>query len=224
MVKMQSASYVLWNAVAQHGIIDTSGSASYKGYWGYIHALTKAKLLGTEELFLTALTGNGYVILKWKSEKKVSYWEVFRSTREKSGYVSIAKLNATQNTYRDESVENGKIYFYKVKGEAGNNDVWLGPLKVRVGLNSTIIPYSLYFLPPEVNKGKIIFKFGIPEGKSDVTLKVYKADGRLIGRVFYGKKPGHYRIEWKFDKSKGVYFAVLERGRKKIKHKFVVVK
>jgi hypothetical protein len=61
-------------------------------------------------------SGKGTVTLKWKRDKNVSGYEIYRSTKKNSGYVKIKNISKNKTvSFKDKSLKKGKTYYYKVR-------------------------------------------------------------------------------------------------------------
>lgn len=107
------------------------------GYGTYTKALEKSVLKAPEDL--AAISDQpGQVELSWEKVPKSVGYAVYRSTKQDSGYKSVAALEGIGTVaYIDTNVAAGKTYYYKVaaileyKGETGPGDT-TGPIAVKV--------------------------------------------------------------------------------------------
>ncbi|WP_199615817.1 LamG-like jellyroll fold domain-containing protein [Paenibacillus alkalitolerans] len=72
--------------------------------------------------FVNALAGNGYVGISWKTTSGGQSYTIKRAETEDGPYETIATV-VTGNYYKDTTVQNGKVYYYKV---AAVNDYGAG--------------------------------------------------------------------------------------------------
>ncbi|MBD0384059.1 LamG-like jellyroll fold domain-containing protein [Paenibacillus sedimenti] len=72
--------------------------------------------------FVHALTGNGYVGISWKTTSGGQSYSIKRAETEDGTYETIA-TGLIGNYYKDTTVQNGKVYYYKV---AAVNDYGAG--------------------------------------------------------------------------------------------------
>lgn len=73
--------------------------------------------------FVHALAGNGYVGVTWKTTSGGESYTVKRSESEQGPYAAIA-TDVRGNYYKDTSVQNGKVYYYKVSAVNENGEGW----------------------------------------------------------------------------------------------------
>ena len=70
-----------------------------------------------------ALAGNGYVGVTWKTTSGGESYIVKRSESEQGPYSAIA-TGVRGNYYKDATVINGKVYYYKVSAVNENGEGW----------------------------------------------------------------------------------------------------
>jgi hypothetical protein len=68
---------------------------------------------------LTATPGNGSVDLAWEGVAGVSGYHVYRSPVTGGGYERLTALPQSNSTYTDDSVVNGRLYYYVVTAADG---------------------------------------------------------------------------------------------------------
>ncbi|MDQ0920509.1 putative Ig domain-containing protein [Paenibacillus sp. V4I5] len=73
--------------------------------------------------FANALVGNGYVGISWKTTSGGQSYTIKRSETENGDYVTIA-TGVTGNYFKDLTVQNGKVYYYKVAAVNKNGAGW----------------------------------------------------------------------------------------------------
>ncbi|WP_373228587.1 LamG-like jellyroll fold domain-containing protein [Cohnella sp.] len=73
--------------------------------------------------FVQALAGNGYAGVSWKTTSGGQTYTVKRSETEDGAYEIIAS-GVTGNYYKDTTVQNGKVYYYKVAAVNENGSGW----------------------------------------------------------------------------------------------------
>jgi hypothetical protein len=73
--------------------------------------------------FVNALAGNGYVGVSWKTTSGGQSYTIKRSATENGTYTTIAS-GVTGNYYKDTTVQNGTVYYYKVAAVNGNGAGW----------------------------------------------------------------------------------------------------
>ncbi len=107
------------------------------GYGTYTKALEKCTLAAPEDLAVIS-DQPGQVELSWEKVPKSVGYVVYRSTKQGSGYQSIATLEGIGTvSYIDTNVTAGKTYYYKVaalleyQGETGPGDT-TEPILVQV--------------------------------------------------------------------------------------------
>ncbi|MDQ0877536.1 fibronectin type 3 domain-containing protein [Paenibacillus sp. V4I3] len=67
--------------------------------------------------FVTATAANGKAALSWlHAAGTTGHYDVLRSDDSGATYATIAEVNKNTNHYLDTAVENGKTYYYKVRG------------------------------------------------------------------------------------------------------------
>ena len=67
---------------------------------------------------LTVSKASGSAKLKWSKTGSyaVDKYQIYRSTKETSGFKSVATKAKSVSTYKDTTVKKGKTYYYKVRG------------------------------------------------------------------------------------------------------------
>ncbi|WP_051250654.1 LamG-like jellyroll fold domain-containing protein [Paenibacillus harenae] len=73
--------------------------------------------------FVHALAGNGYAGISWKTTSGGQSYTIKRSETEDGEYETIAS-GVTGNYYKDQTVQNGKVYYYKVAAVNANGTGW----------------------------------------------------------------------------------------------------
>ena len=73
--------------------------------------------------FVQALAGNGYAGISWKTTSGGQSYTVKRSETEDGAYETITS-GVTGNYYKDTTVQNGKVYYYKVAAVGENGAGW----------------------------------------------------------------------------------------------------
>ncbi|MDQ0064070.1 LamG-like jellyroll fold domain-containing protein [Paenibacillus harenae] len=73
--------------------------------------------------FVHALAGNGYVGISWKTTSGGQSYTIKRSEAEDGPYETIA-TGVTGNYYKDTTVQNGNVYYYKVSAVNENGAGW----------------------------------------------------------------------------------------------------
>ncbi|MGM0879911.1 MAG: LamG-like jellyroll fold domain-containing protein [Bacillota bacterium] len=73
--------------------------------------------------FVNALAGNGYVGVSWKTTSGGQSYTIKRSESEEGPYTTVA-TGAKGNYYKDTTVQNGKVYYYKVAAVNDNGAGW----------------------------------------------------------------------------------------------------
>ncbi|MDY7223284.1 LamG-like jellyroll fold domain-containing protein [Halalkalibacterium halodurans] len=73
--------------------------------------------------FVNALAGNGYVGISWKTTSGGQSYTIKRSEAEDGSYEIIAE-GVTGNYYKDTTVQNGNVYYYKVAAVNENGAGW----------------------------------------------------------------------------------------------------
>ncbi|QYR20363.1 LamG domain-containing protein [Paenibacillus sp. sptzw28] len=68
--------------------------------------------------FASALAGNGYAGITWKTTAGAQSYTITRSETENGKYAVIA-TGVKGNYYKDSTVQNGKVYYYKVSAVNG---------------------------------------------------------------------------------------------------------
>ncbi|XEC95849.1 LamG-like jellyroll fold domain-containing protein [Paenibacillus tarimensis] len=84
--------------------------------------------------FVNALAGNGYVGISWKTTSGGQSYTIKRAEAEDGPYETIA-TGVTGNYYKDTTVQNGKVYYYKV---AAVNENGAGPDSYRAKADLTV--------------------------------------------------------------------------------------
>ncbi|WP_051250631.1 LamG-like jellyroll fold domain-containing protein [Paenibacillus harenae] len=84
--------------------------------------------------FASALAGNGYAGITWKTTAGAQTYNITRSETENGKYGVIA-TGVTGNYYKDSTVQNGKAYYYKVSGV---NGVGAGDESYRAKVDPTV--------------------------------------------------------------------------------------
>ena len=70
----------------------------------------------------TVTTKNKSVYLRWKKQKYANGYEIYRSTKKKSGYKKVKTINSGKKTsWTDKKVDGGKTYYYKIRAYRKNN-------------------------------------------------------------------------------------------------------
>ena len=79
-------------------------------------AITNGIKATTVKLTISKVSGSAK--LKWSKTGSyaVDKYQIYRSTKETSGFKSIATKAKTVSTYKDTTVKKGKTYYYKVRG------------------------------------------------------------------------------------------------------------
>ena len=79
-------------------------------------AITNGVKATTIKLTISKVSGSAK--LKWSKTGSyaVDKYQIYRSTKETSGFKSIATKAKTVSTYKDTTVKKGKTYYYKVRG------------------------------------------------------------------------------------------------------------
>ncbi|XEC94795.1 LamG-like jellyroll fold domain-containing protein [Paenibacillus tarimensis] len=73
--------------------------------------------------FVNALAGNGYVGISWKTTSGGQSYTIKRSETEDGEY-EIISSGVTGNYFKDTTVQNGKVYYYKVAAVNENGAGW----------------------------------------------------------------------------------------------------
>lgn len=73
--------------------------------------------------FVHALAGNGYVGVSWKTTSGGQSYTIKRSEAEEGPY-TIIESDVQGNYFKDSSVQNGKVYYYKVAAVNENGAGW----------------------------------------------------------------------------------------------------
>ncbi|RCW49657.1 LamG-like jellyroll fold domain-containing protein [Paenibacillus prosopidis] len=73
--------------------------------------------------FVHALAGNGYIGITWKTTSGGQSYTIKRSETEDGPYETIA-TGVTGNYYKDSTVQNGNVYYYKVAAVNENGAGW----------------------------------------------------------------------------------------------------
>ena len=73
--------------------------------------------------FVQALAGNGYAGISWKTTSGGQSYTIKRSETEDGAYETIT-TGVTGNYYKDTTVQNGKVYYYKVAAVNENGAGW----------------------------------------------------------------------------------------------------
>jgi uncharacterized repeat protein (TIGR02543 family) len=76
--------------------------------------------IGKPSLSSVKASGNGAIIIKWKSVTGAVKYKIYRSLKKGSGYKNIAEIKSS--SFTDKGLINGKTYYYKIKAccMAGN--------------------------------------------------------------------------------------------------------
>ena len=70
----------------------------------------------------TVTTKNKSVYLRWKKQKYANGYEIYRSTKKKSGYKKVKTINSGKKTsWTDKKVDGGRTYYYKIRAYRKNN-------------------------------------------------------------------------------------------------------
>ncbi len=84
--------------------------------------------------FASALAGNGYAGITWKTTAGAKSYNITRSETENGKYELIA-TGVTGNYYKDSTVQNGKVYYYKASGV---NEIGAGDESYRAKVDLTV--------------------------------------------------------------------------------------
>ncbi|MCM1257811.1 MAG: glucosaminidase domain-containing protein [Roseburia sp.] len=74
----------------------------------------KVKTVAKTDITSIASLNSGSMQLVWKKVSNATEYEVYRSTKEASGFKKIATVKNSTTKYTDKSVKTGKKYYYKV--------------------------------------------------------------------------------------------------------------
>jgi hypothetical protein len=102
-------------------VVDGEVTLSVGGRWGAILIappgtdLTPPAAPGS----LTATAGDGHVELTWDSVADAAGYTVYRSRVSGGGYARLNETPPTDAAYRDDSVTNGRLYYYVVTAADG---------------------------------------------------------------------------------------------------------
>lgn len=150
------------------------------------------------------------VSLKWKKDKSVKSYILYRSLRKNSGYKVISEVGRGKDSYTDKKVKKGKTYYYQLKAcyQKQNADILSKPVTVKA-----MIPY--------LSKPIITLQKGkLPSGTRYMQVSLKKTEGKYVqvylrqkGKVFSKvslgeEKISHFKkkIRFSYRKGKKTYF------------------
>jgi len=178
----------------------------------------------TETASFSAISESYYIKLQWRLEMEddcLEYLILKKSIKEESNYSEIARIPGSGSSpspriysYKDENVEPGKRYYYKlgVVKTDGNTRLY-GPVSAVV---TGIKGYLVVSPNPISRNGEI--KYGISK-KGYICLTIYDVSGRILLKLLEGEKnPGNYSFRWDGRDNhqkmlpSGVYYCRLSQG------------
>jgi hypothetical protein len=189
-------------------------------------------LTGIRQTFELSARGGG-ITIRWKADPRAgrSGWAVFKGIKDAvSGnvvYFELAYVDeqpTSSYSYRDEKVENGAIYYYKLEERLSSGGSYTyGPKAIRaVGGSATKARSAITKCYPNPFEARvnIAYEVAAVEGpESTTSISVYDISGKLIRiLVEEAKPPGKYVADWDGTDSRGVpvasgvYLASLRSG------------
>ncbi len=235
----------------EYTMTDASGSVSW--YDGnpnyYVTNSVNAEITGNEEpippeltdvslpvelAVFTAKTGQNGVVVRWVTETEVNNlgFNLYRSSEETGEYTKVnaglihgagTSSSRHQYTYVDQSVLEGKTYWYKLESVAYDGSRFEhGPISVTFGLTGQAVQLPDHFelgqnYPNPFNPTTEL-RYQLPE-ESDVEIVVLDATGRLVKTLVKGKmSAGQHSVTWDGRDERGqmlgsgMYFAKMVAG------------
>lgn len=169
------------------------------------------------------------VRLSWSalSDGPVEF-EVSRSTALEAGYLQVASFPMQQGreeySWRDNTVQPGFTYFYKISyRESGAWKVY-GPIRVQTGAAR----FALRAARPNPSRGPVRIDYEMDHA-GPVRLEVFELSGRRVARLVDGPAPaGRSNVEWNPRSeasrlSAGAYFVRLSSGARHESRKVVLL-
>ncbi len=175
-------------------------------------------LTGIRQTFVLSARGGG-ITIRWKADPRTdrSGWAVFKGIKDAvSGnvvYFELAYVDeqpTSSYSYRDDKVENGLIYYYKLEERLSSGGSYTyGPKAIRaVGGSATKARSTITkcYPNPFATRVSIAYEVAAVEGaESTTSIAVYDISGKLIRTlVEEAKAPGKYVVEWDGTDSRGV--------------------
>jgi subtilisin family serine protease len=231
-------------AVARHLIQGLARSDGFTGSvpndtWGYgkLDVAALMPYLSVESVSFLYRFEEGGVVLRWTTvgERNNEGFHVLRSEAGEETYGRITDAlipsaapegGGAEYTYRDESVQPGRLYYYKVREvDADGSTRDHGPYKVTLA-----VPYALEQNHPNPFNPTTTITYSIPAPER-VTLRVYDVGGREVRTLVDAvKRPGRYEVIWDGTDARGrtaasgIYFYRLEAGKFSRTMKMMMVK
>jgi YVTN family beta-propeller protein len=173
-------------------------------------------------------------LLEWRThlEERTSGFHILRSEYALFGYERVtaepvpAKGMPSEYTFRDESVQPGKKYYYKIQavGDLGSSEEF-GPVEFMYTPR-----FAMYQNVPNPFNPVTKISFVIPE-TGHVDLRVYDVTGRLIRTLVNGKLAAdRYEVTWDGTNNggrsvaSGVYFYRIKAGKHEKTKKMVMLR
>ncbi len=200
----------------------------------------------------TAASGDGFALLEWTTESEVNNvgFRILRAASEFGPFQEISAYEYNDDlegqfnsnvphfySYRDEQVQNGETYWYKlVDVDANNVQVEHGPVYVTIGESSGGIPgqFELYTNFPNPFNPSTTLRFNVPAKEGalpQVRIEIFNPLGQvvktLVERTY---TPGEHRLQWQGVNDDGqpvaggVYYAVMTAGDFQQASKMVLLK
>ena len=180
---------------------------------------------------------DGTVVLRWvtESELECAGFRVHRAFSEDGNYrcLNVTLIPGAGNTtirqhysFRDEHVESGETYWYKLEDIAYNGECeWHGPLSVFVPQTFAPMTYRLFATSPNPVNMQTTIRYQLPEAEF-VCLRILNLLGQPVATLVSGDQTaGEYRLQ--FDTailSSGTYLYELRAGEFIDRKKFCVLK
>jgi len=186
------------------------------------------------QTFTLSARGGG-VTIRWKAEPREARtgWAIFKGLKYyASNSVLYYEMDYVEEqptasyTYRDEDVEDGTVYYYKIEERMSSGAAYsYGPKAIRAvgGAVETTSAITRCYPNPFTTQVSIAYEVGAAaatDGASTVTtISIFDISGKLIRYlVNENKTPGKYIVEWDGTDSRGmpvasgVYLANLRVG------------
>jgi hypothetical protein len=180
-----------WRARANDGVFD--------GPWSEAGTFVVAPGVAVEVGLFTVRDRKGVVEVNWVTvyEENVVGFNVYRATAADGQYTRLNRFPITGRNpylYRDEGVEVGRSYFYKLEAVdlAGGHLVY-GPVAVEVQTPDRYVLAQNY---PNPFNPETVIRYQLPRA-GKVVLTVYNISGQEVRTLVDRVQPaGYYRVVW----------------------------
>jgi hypothetical protein len=160
----------------------------------------------------------GGITIRWRAEPRAGRtgWAIFKGLRD---YVSgnvlyyemayVEEQPTTSYSYRDEKVDDGTVYYYKLEERLSSGAGYsYGPKAIRAvgGIAEATSAITRCYPNPFTTQVSIAYEVGaVAAGSAVTTIAIYDISGKLIRYlVNENKTAGKYIIEWDGADSRGV--------------------